>query len=444
MSSFTPGRSKTLRDAVHGDITFSGRELGIIDSEPVQRLRWIRQLGTSSLVYPGAVHTRFEHSLGTCWVAKRIMRELAEAGEGLAPEEEEAVSLAALLHDVTHLPFGHTIEDERRIFSRHDEDQSRLERILTTSELASRLEHYGQFERVLQILQPGDPLQKANPCLAQIISYTICADLLDYLKRDTYYCGLSQFYDDRIFRYFHREQDTLILRLFKGGLFRHDAMSEVINLLRIRYFLTERVYYHHAKVSSGLMVACAVQAAVEHGLSLEEISGLGDESLLHVLRKEYGEIPAVRAMLSGLRRRALYKKAYVVTSRAGERERRKLVTRYHLNRRGLRATAEEDLAAALGVPAWAVGIYCPPMDMHLKEANVLVRIDPGPLRHLASLGHQEVQALQDRYRKLWRFYVFIAAEFSAKIQQTGAACEEYFRVPNELGAISRGQLELFS
>lgn len=437
------GRAKTIREPVHGDIAFSPKEIAIMDTREMQRLRGIRQLGTTYLVYPGAVHTRFEHSLGTCWMAKKIIDALRKAGSPLDPEESEAVALAALLHDITHLPFGHTLEDERRILPRHDEDPDRLESLIRNSEIGEKLAAFGQLERVLEILGPGDPLDKEQPCPAQIVSYTICADLLDYLKRDNYYCGLSQHYDDRIFRYFHRQDDTLVLLLFKGGLFRHDALSEVINLLRIRYFLTERVYYHHAKIAAGMLIARAVEAAMTHGLTAQELARASDESLLFILEGEYSRIEAVQKFVSAYRRRALPKKAYVLSARIGEKARRTLVSRYHLNRRRQRQRAEREIAADLGIPAWGVSIYCPPLDMHLKEADVLVKVDPGPLRHLASLGHQEVQALQDRYRNLWRFYVFIHAEFNDRLAQAGEACAHYFRLPNELGAIARGQLELF-
>ncbi|HAZ62218.1 MAG TPA: hypothetical protein DCZ72_01195, partial [Armatimonadetes bacterium] len=104
--------------------------MAVVDTRPVQRLRGIRQLGASHLVYPSAMHTRFEHSLGTAWLAKRLLAELAARGTPLPAEDEVAVPLAALLHDVTHWPFGHTFEDERRLFVRHDEDEERLARYL--------------------------------------------------------------------------------------------------------------------------------------------------------------------------------------------------------------------------------------------------------------------------------------------------------------------------
>ena len=109
---------KTIRDAVHGDMQFDRHEMALIDTPALQRLRGIKQLGTSNLVFPSATHTRFEHSLGTCWVTKRLLDALSRSGHEISAPDRRVACLAALLHDVTHVPFGHTFEDERRLFDR--------------------------------------------------------------------------------------------------------------------------------------------------------------------------------------------------------------------------------------------------------------------------------------------------------------------------------------
>src|ERR1700733_12343593 len=109
-----------LRDPIHGDIELSSLETAILDLPVMQRLRGIKQLGTAHLVYPGTLHTRFDHSVGVCAVAHRIVASLRRSGLQVPAELEDAIGVAALLHDVTHVPFGHTLEDERRLFARHD------------------------------------------------------------------------------------------------------------------------------------------------------------------------------------------------------------------------------------------------------------------------------------------------------------------------------------
>src|SRR5260370_2848736 len=108
---------KLIRDAVHGDIEMGSLEVELIDTPEFQRLRGIKQLGTAYLVFPSAVHTRFEHSLGTSWMAHRIL-EAVRRGQPISQDDERVIRVASLLHDITHIPFGHTLEDERRVLPR--------------------------------------------------------------------------------------------------------------------------------------------------------------------------------------------------------------------------------------------------------------------------------------------------------------------------------------
>ncbi|GAF86430.1 unnamed protein product, partial [marine sediment metagenome] len=270
-------RGKRLRDAVHGDIQLSGPEVALLDTPQMQRLRGIRQLGAAYLVYPGAQHTRFEHCLGTCWMAKRIVGELeSHGGLALGEVESQAVSLAALAHDVTHIPFGHTFEDERRLLGRHDQSSLRYDLLLGRGELGEALNGSEAGRLALEILRPGSDGPEGRRHLHDIVNGTICADLLDYLRRDNYFCGLRYEFDDRIFHYFRVADGRLALAISQGGLLRRDALSEITNLLRIRYVLSERVYYHHAKIAAGVMISKAIEAAMQAGLSEEELCGLTD------------------------------------------------------------------------------------------------------------------------------------------------------------------------
>lgn len=116
-----PPFAKRIRDPMYGDVGLTTDELRIIDTRQFQDLRGIRQLGLAYLVYPSAHHTRFEHALGTLYMAQKIMRGiknadyLREGGPG-----EHVVRLAALVHDVSHVPFGHSIEDDLKLWGRHD------------------------------------------------------------------------------------------------------------------------------------------------------------------------------------------------------------------------------------------------------------------------------------------------------------------------------------
>ncbi len=429
---------KVFRDPVHGDILVPKQLVSLIDTVEFQRLRGVKMLGTAYLVYPGAVHSRFEHSLGTYWLTRRLLETLRSSGWGEAdPELDLAVMAAALLHDVTHIPFGHTFEDERRIFSRHDTPE-RLRRFLPAGELGGALEKLGIGSSVLDIVT-----EVARPGWTyEIFSGTVCADLLDYLARDAYFCGLSQRYDQRILRHFRVDSaGRLYLDAYRNGLIREDVLSEVVNLLRLRYFLSERVYFHHTKTATGAMISRAVEQAVELGLSLADLSGLGDERLLAHLEVGYGKDPVVERLVGHFQARRVYKRAYVLTRRIGEARRRDFVERFHHDGEG-RREAEESLAKSLKFKPGELIVYCPALGMQLKEADVRLKVDPGAPRSMSELALPEIEVLREKHQDLWKFYVFVAPNRMAKVAQVSRACERYFSESNHLPGLRTGQLYL--
>src|SRR5262249_34408955 len=145
---------------------------------------------------------------------------------------EQVIGAGALLHDVTHVPFGHTLEDERRLFPRHDKG-ARLTTLLR-GELGDALDTLGLKASVAAILA-SDGGGTVPDWARQVVSSTIDADLLDYLRRDSYFAGLAQNYDDRIFRYFIVDNGQLAINMTKHAMERPDARSETVQLLRMRY-----------------------------------------------------------------------------------------------------------------------------------------------------------------------------------------------------------------
>jgi HD superfamily phosphohydrolase len=390
---------KLIRDAVHGDIEMGPLEVEIIDTPEFQRLRGIKQLGTAYLVFPSATHTRFEHSLGTSWMAHRIL-EVIGRSQAISAEEEQLVRVAALLHDITHIPFGHTLEDERRVLPRHDKDQERADYFLGHSTIARILARAGIQDAVRHTLQSDDSYQ------SDIAGGAISADLLDYLRRDTYFCGLSQYYDPRIFESFIVENGRLVINLEKHGMLRRDALSELVNLLRIRYSLSERVYFHHTKIASGAMISKAVELALRDGFSTDELRRLKDETLIWVLRERFGRNPALLHLLDRLASRQLYRACHVMTIDIGEAKRQQIVDRFHHNLRE-RDVAEKSIAEASGIQPKDIIVYCPSFGMSLPEAEVLVRLESGKIQPLSGSNNEEIRILKEKHKALWKFFVLI-------------------------------------
>jgi HD superfamily phosphohydrolase len=382
---------KIVRDAVHGDIELGSLELELLDLAEFQRLRGIRQLGTAYLVYPSATHTRFEHSLGTCWMARRMLEALRRS-RPISTEEETAIRAAALLHDVTHIPFGHTLEDERRVLPRHDEDASRFRHFLIDSPLGDKLRLAGIHEEVLRILR-GDA-----GFASDMITGPITADLLDYLRRDTYFTGLSQFWDPRVFQSFIIEDGRLVVNLEKHGMLRRDSLSELVNLLRLRYTLSERVYFHHTKVASGAMISKAVEIALRSGLAVQELWRLKDETLVWVLKERFGNNPAIAHLIDCFESRRIYRPRYVETAASAEI--------YHYNPRA-RDEAERRIAEASGLQPHQVIIYCPAPGMSLPEAEVRVRLEDGRIIPLSGSNNDEIRILKEKHKSLWKCYVLM-------------------------------------
>ncbi len=423
----------TLRDPVHGDIFLEPEDIRIIDTREMQRLRGIKQLGTAYLVYPGALHTRFEHAIGTMHMAYRIVESLRMSGAEISKDDEVLIRSAALVHDITHVPFGHTFEDERKAFPRHDMDEKRARLLLKEGDLGDILGDMGIVDDIFRVLYG-----KGENYISDIVKGTICADLLDYVRRDLYFTGINGNYDDRIFRYFTLEDDRLVLNMEKSGELRRDALSTIVDILRLRYILTERVYYHHAKASYGSMIAKAVEMAVsdKNPLKMEDLYWMSDNSLMdYLISKDKG----TKKLAEGVKYRVLYKRAYMVS---GEKHREKFVP-YHISppespKSALqnRESAEWIISSSLGIEFDDIIIHAPSIDMQMKEADVLVKVPKKGIINLASMVHEvpEIKGFIENYRNLWKFYVFASPEAIKKVgkERIRKACERHFGVKSEI------------
>jgi HD superfamily phosphohydrolase len=251
--------TKIVRDPIHGYVNLTEREVEIIDLPIFQRLRGIKQLANTHLIYPGAVHTRFEHSLGTLEMAHKISQRI----KSLRNESEKLRSIryAALLHDVGHGPFSHVYEDiVSRVAKNSFKHESVTLDILETEEnLANILGT--DLDLVLDLLK-GDKNRFVEHC---IISGPLDADKLDYLQRDSYHAGVAYGVFDSL-RVLHT------LKEIKGQFLETEesylgadmkGREAVIGMLLAYYYMHETVYSHKTRRIADAMLTRSAELAVK-------------------------------------------------------------------------------------------------------------------------------------------------------------------------------------
>ncbi len=275
---------KVFRDPVHNYIHVQHQViLDLINAKEFQRLRRVKQLGTSSFTFHGAEHTRFAHSLGVYEIARRICDifvrnySVEKMGPGGWDDSERLVTLcAALLHDLGHGPFSHTFE---HIF--HTDHEAVTVEIITSPEteifqILNRVEA-GFPEKVASVITHEYP----NPQVVQMISSQIDADRMDYLLRDAYFTGTE-------YGTFDLTRILRVIRPYEGGIaFSYSGMHAVEDYIVSRYQMYVQVYFH--KVSRGMEVMLEHLLDRAHELYQEspEIFAMHSQLLVPFLKEEF-------------------------------------------------------------------------------------------------------------------------------------------------------------
>lgn len=230
-----------VTDAIHKLIRFDSNEgkyvKRVIDHQTFQRLRHIKQLGLTELVFPTANHTRFSHSIGAAWISKNILNNSSKADIKLKEDESIATILAGLIHDIGHGPFSHAFEslfDKKTKYSHEKWTPLFVKRICRDSKSGSLKDVLGQS---LQILSE----EQKHP-LGAIVSSQLDCDRLDYLLRDSHFCGVN-------FGSYNLNWLLESLCLIKNGKVlrlgvSRKGISSVEEVLLARRLMTHNVYYH--------------------------------------------------------------------------------------------------------------------------------------------------------------------------------------------------------
>jgi HD superfamily phosphohydrolase len=481
---------------IHGFVKFTEKEMDIINHPAFQRLGKIYQLGQSYLVYRGATHKRLEHCLGTVHVAQKIIDEISavhshledssdttsrcKLGRTLSANEVMFIRLAALLHDIGHLPAGHTLEDELCILKPHDANK-RIDLVLGKTDWVPGLESekLGTIieERYKENVPAGAGLS-ATDILKRIISKdeegsenvgdirfnicrdivgnTICADLLDYLYRDWWHIGKPRYFEERLYQYMQirsnpREDiEQFVISYGHSSRPKRDAVSSVLELLESRYNLAEAVLFHPTKCSAASMLERGLNELVEAQKPskkdqwIEDLENRllasSDEEMLSMFLQEAITLKSGVAahIFQSLAIRRLYKSVCTVNrselnlscndnitdnligdrSTAFEKDTRPkeeitAAKKDAANNRRIILTAFED---DLCLPKGSVSMYCPPLPMNHKIAEVKILCgnsiktltDWDQSNQKLAGGHCVAQL--HRFDQMWRVEIFICDE----------------------------------
>ncbi|MBS3914642.1 MAG: HD domain-containing protein [Bacteroidetes bacterium] len=537
-------------------------EMAAIDTRIFQRLRFTRQLGNSYVAFPTADHSRFSHSLGVCYWAGKILSALKEnhnthenepllhrlnkaIADYLAAQcevvpayvfnnelflgvswFEQLVRMYGLLHDITHIPYGHTLEDQAGLFERHDDDFVRLGKVFDKlKEEVRGSQHFDEcgdpkilesimieYIKLVELLflvgyitDKSNTLSKIKNDQEQqkkweierktltdrwatiqstlhepliltydIVSNTICADLMDYTLRDTLFASMPKSFDKALLVYMKIVQyDTTIYgnqtntnKMYRLGVsvsrkkIRHDIITAILDLLRIRYDLTEKVYYHHTKVITDAMLEKIIRslptATNTMGLSLDEVNEiafttdliysnyLGDEGFLRELEHRLSKFPSLQPLkliLNKIFTRRLYKSVFRTNFNATLNGKGRQAQNSCNNPNG-RSQIESFIITTLRnkydveIEDGDLIVSYPPKKMQMKIAKALIEWTDGQIYPFDELPIEtnysnEVGVLTDRYKSLWALNIFLNPDKIHLVKLVESICEDTFHIRNE-------------
>ncbi len=245
-----PSGGASFRDPIHGFIHADPLERALIDSRPLQRLRWIRQLAFAYLVFPGAEHSRFSHALGAMQLAGRVYDALASRCDDLLDPDPRSIDrrrirVAALVHDIGHAPFSHSAEG---LFAGGIDHEEMTRRLLALEEIERLFEAHGdglEPSSIAALLSgAGDRGAEADALLSKVISGELDVDKMDYLLRDSLACGVRYgTYDldrmvETILPLRDPESGAWGVGIEEGGVHALEA------LVMARYYMFTQVYFN--------------------------------------------------------------------------------------------------------------------------------------------------------------------------------------------------------
>lgn len=380
-----------IRDPIHGYIELDDVMLSLVDTPAMQRLRRIKQLGLTSFVYPGANHTRFEHSLGTYHLANSLSDRVDDGAGRLE------LRVAALLHDIGHGPLSHVTEN---LIKRHTgrSHEAVYQVIKEDPDLGRIFE-----ENSLDISRVASHI-KGETNLGAALNSEIDVDRMDYLVRDAHYTGVPLSVD--LIRLIHE------MWFLDGKLvINSGGVRAAESLLLSRFMMHPTVYYHHVTRIAEAMCVHAVERMIEDGFDAKKLSTMDDQDLFVQMHLHPGYPSEIAERL---RDRRLFKRAtYIGFDEVGKS------TLKHRNNTRL---IEAELTSDLGIDPGYILIDIPkPPDIVETGASIMVDHE---LRRLHEVSHL-VAAIGHAQQDNWRMGVYTTDEHRDAVRR---AANEFFGV----------------
>ncbi|MFB6109913.1 MAG: HD domain-containing protein [Halodesulfurarchaeum sp.] len=383
----------TIKDSVHDHIEVEGVAAALLDTPLVQRLRRVSQLGTASLVYPSANHTRFEHSLGVYELATRALDHL-----GIRGRDARAVRAAALLHDVGHGPFSHALEDllDRRTGRSHDD----VGELLTADAVTDVFDAHDVDRNRVAGLIAGENR------LGQLVAGELDVDRMDYLVRDAHHTGVPYGTIDfeRLLRALSFVEGDLVLS--------EGNVQTAESLLMARALMNPTVYNHHvARISKTMLQRATFHLLESSDVSAQDVFRMDDPALQAALRGDELAAPLANRLAD----RRLYKRAiWAEYGDVGEDLAEDLI---EATPDAIRET-EASIAERADVTRDQVllDVQGPPS---MRESTTRVVVN-GEIRQLTEQSTL-VRALEQAQREQWRLGVYAPRELTETVGQAAEA-----------------------
>lgn len=264
-------KKKIINDPIYGFINICDDILyDLIEHPFFQRLRHVKQLGLTHLVYPGATHNRFQHSLGSLYLMESAINVIRSKGHMISEEEAQAVKIAILLHDIGHGPLSHSLESFWMEGHNHETLSMRIMNFINQ-------EYHHKLDLAISIYK-NDYNKKF---LHQLVSSQLDMDRLDYLRRDSFYTGVSEGVvgSDRIIKMLNVYEDQLVIEA-KG-------IHSIEKFLIARWIMYWQVYFHKTVISAEQLLLRIMRRSME--LINQGVHIIASEPLTYFLYKKYQE-----------------------------------------------------------------------------------------------------------------------------------------------------------